>query len=133
MLQKFYTTGYTGKEIADLKPLLQSLDAVLVDVRLSPTSKHFEWREGYLRLLLGEKYIHVPQLGNRRFREGKVAIHNLELGLKILSALKTNAVLMCGCAELKLCHRFVIFDELRKRGFDVEELESWNVAETTLF
>lgn len=132
-MQKFYTTGYTGREIADLKPLLASLDAVLVDVRLSPTSKHFEWREAYLKLLLGDKYIHVIQLGNRRFREGKIAIQNLELGVKILSGLKTNALLFCGCAELKLCHRFVILNELRKKGFAVEELESWKVLETTLF
>lgn len=130
---KFYTTGYTGRDFNDLTPLLESLDAILIDVRISPTSRYFEWREAYLKLLLKDKYRHVIQLGNRRFRESKVSIQNLELGIKILSELKTNAVLFCGCAELKLCHRFVILNELRKRGFIVEELESWKVLETTLF
>ena len=35
---KFYTTGYAGQDINDLKPMLGALDAVLVDVRFSPTS-----------------------------------------------------------------------------------------------
>jgi len=123
---KFYTTGYAGKDINDLKPMLDALDAVVVDVRFSPTSEIMRWRQIYLKALLREKYHHVPQLGNRAFREGKAQIQNLDLGIKILVSFNANAVLMCECADLKECHRLVIAEELRRKGFDIEELENWN-------
>lgn len=122
---KFYTTGYAGKEINDLKPMLVTLGAVLVDVRFSPTSEIMFWRQIYLKALLREKYHHVPQLGNRAFRDGRNQIQNLDLGIKILVSFNANAVLMCGCADLKDCHRFVIAEELRRKGFETEELKNW--------
>jgi hypothetical protein len=122
---KFYTTAYAGKDINDLKPMLDRLDAVLVDVRFSPTSEIMRWRQIYLKTLLREKYHHVPQLGNRSFREGRVSIQNLDLGIKILLSFNSNAVLMCECADLKICHRHAIAQELRRKGYEAEELESW--------
>lgn len=123
---KFYTTGYTGKDINDLKPLLDALDAVLVDVRFSPISEIMRWWQIYLKALLRGKYHHVPQLGNRSFREGKAQIQNLDLGIKILVSFNANAVLMCECADPKQCHRLVIAQELQRKGFEAEELENWN-------
>ncbi|MBA7584664.1 hypothetical protein ES708_26621 [subsurface metagenome] len=128
---KFYTTSYAGKDINDLKPLLGALDAVLVDVRFSPTSEMMRWRQIYLKTLLREKYHHVPQLGNRVFREGKAQIQNPDLGIKILVTFNSNAVLMCGCGDVKECHRLIIAQELRRKGFDAEELENWKSDETT--
>ena len=122
---KFYTTGCAGKDINDLKPMLDRLDAVLVEVRFSPTSDLMRWRQIYLKALLREKYHHVPQLGNRAFREGKAQIQNLDLGIKILVSFNSNAVLMCGCEDVKQCHRLVIGEELRRRGFEAEEMENW--------
>lgn len=122
---KFYTTGYTGKNINDLKPMLDALDAVLVDVRFSPTSEIMFWRQVYLKTLLREKYYHVPQLGSRTFREGKAQIQNLDLGIKILVSFNANAVLMCECVDPDECHRTSIAQELRRKGFEAEELENW--------
>lgn len=127
----FYTTGYAGKDINDLKPMLDALDAVLVDVRFSPTSEIVFWRQIYLKTLLREKYHHLPQLGNRAFREGKAQIQNLDLGIKILVTFNSNAVLMCGCEDAEKCHRSVIAQELRRKGFDAQELESWKLDKTT--
>lgn len=126
----FYTTGCAGKDVNDLKPLLAALDAILVDVRFSPTSEIMFWRQAYLKTLLREKYHHVPQLGSRAFREGKAQIQNLELGIKILLTFNSNAVLLCGCDGAKECHRLVIAQELRRRGFDAEELKNWKSDET---
>lgn len=105
---KFYTTGYAGKDINDLKPLVNALDAVLVDVRLSPTGEVMRWRQVYLKTLLREKYHHVAPLGSRAFREGKAQIQNLDLGLKILVSFNSNSVLMCECLDPKKCHRLII-------------------------
>lgn len=101
---KFYTTSYAGKDINDLKPMLAALDAVLVDVRFSPTSELMRWRQIYLKTLLREKYHHVAQLGSRAFRGGRNQIQNLDLGIKVLISFNANAVLMCECAELRECH-----------------------------
>lgn len=128
---KFYTTGCAGKDINDLKPMLAALDAILVDVRFSPTSEIMFWRQVYLKTLLREKYHHVPQLGGRASREGKAQIQNLELGIKILVTFNSNAVLMCGCDDGKECHRLVIAQELRRKGFDAEELENWKLDKPT--
>lgn len=122
---EFYTTGYSGKEVADLKPMIESLDAILVDIRFAPYSRVLHWRKVYLKTLLGDRYRHVPNLGNRTYKENKITIQNLELGLETLFSLKTDAVLMCACEKIETCHRKIIADELRNRRFDVSELRSW--------
>lgn len=129
---KFYTTGFSGKDINDLKPMLNALDAVLVDVRFSPTSETMRWRQIYLKTLLRAKYHHLPQLGNRAFRESSFSIQNLDLGIKVLLSFSSNAVLMCECADLETCHRRVIAQELRRKGYEAEELKSWKTAERNL-
>lgn len=122
---RFYTTAYAGKDINDLKPMLDRLDAVLVDVRFSPTDEIMRWRQIYLKTLLREKYHHVPQLGTRAFKERSVAIQNLDLGIKILLSFNANALLMCGCGDLKTCHRRIIAQDLQRKGYEAEELEDW--------
>lgn len=119
---KFYTTGFSGRDIGDLKPLVDRLDALLVDVRFSPNNELMRWRQIYLKTLLRGKYRHVAHLGNRA---GTSQIQHLDLGLKVLLSFGANAVLMCECAELKDCHRQIIAEELRHRGFAVEELRDW--------
>lgn len=122
---KFYTTGFSGRDINDLKQMLDRLDAVLIDVRFSPINELMRWRQVYLKALLRERYRHVAQLGNRANRVGANQIQHLDLGLKVLLSFGTNAVLMCECADIKDCHRQIIAKELRRRGFAVEELDGW--------
>ena len=124
---KFYTTGYAGKDINDLKPMLDALGAVLVDVRFSPTSELMRWRQIYLKTLLREKYHHILQLGNRAFWEGRNHIQNLELGIQILISFNASAVLMCECANQKECHRTILAQELQRKGFETKELENWKL------
>jgi len=128
---KFYTTGFAGKEINDLKPMLERLDAILIDVRFSPSeSERLRWRQIYLKALLREKYRHVTHLGIRSTRAGGGDIHHLDLGIKILLSFGSNAVLMCECAEIADCHRRLIAEELRRRGFETAELSDWKNADS---
>ncbi len=124
-MQKLYTTGYGGKNIADLKPMLDALDAVLVDVRFVPHSEILHWRKTYLKVLLDWKYLHVPNLGNRTFKEDRITIQNLKLGIETVLNLERNAVLMCGCEKLENCHRLMIAGELMKQGIETEEISDW--------
>lgn len=121
-----YTTSCRDKDYADLKPLLERLDAQLVDVRFSPSNKPVQWSKGYLGLLLKRKYQHFPALGLREIAPGKFAIQNLTLGLRILSEKPHNVVLLCDCADYDNCHRKVIACELEKFRKGVTEIEKWN-------
>lgn len=133
MKYKIMTTGYTGKNIADLLPLLDWHDAVLFDIRFSPYSRHWQWKQDYLRELLGSRYCHLQNLGNRAYQEGRIEIVDLEAGIQTVLSAKTNAILMCGCAELQSCHRFVVMNELRRQQIEVVEIEDWKRSEPTLF
>ena len=128
-MQKIFTTGYTAKDINDLRPMLDVLDAVLVDIRFAPYSQVLHWRQIYLKVLLGSKYLHIPNLGNRTYKEDKITIQNLGLGLETVFSLNKNAVLMCACAKMENCHRRVIIAELKKRGIETEEILSWKTGD----
>jgi uncharacterized protein (DUF488 family) len=127
---QIYSTGYTGKDINDLKPMLSTLDAVLVDVRFSPTSQFLHWRQMYLKILLKHNYLHIPNLGNRTFKEDKITIQNLQLGVETLLKLDKNAVMFCACENVENCHRHYIIEELRKQNVEVEELKTWRTRDS---
>lgn len=120
-----YTTSCRDKDYADLKPLLQKLDARLVDIRFAPSDKPVQWSKGYLQLLLKRSYRHLPALGLRETMPGKFAIQNLTLGLRFLGEERDNVLLLCDCAGYDSCHRVVIARELEKLGKEVIEIESW--------
>lgn len=105
--------------------MLDRLDAVLADIRFVPYSEVLHWRKVYLKVLLEWKYLHVPNLGNRTFKEEKITIQNLKLGVETILNLKKSVVLMCGCEKLENCHRLVIAGELMKRGIETEEISDW--------
>lgn len=137
MPRRIFTTGYTGKDIGDLKPMLEALDAMLIDIRFAPYSQVFHWRKVYLKTLLGERYRHVPNLGNRTYREDKITIQNLKLGVETLLRLPYDLVLMCACERTAACHRRLIVAELEEQGVGTEELLTWKPrdasAQTRLF
>ncbi len=124
-MPKIYTTGYGGKKIGDLKPLLDALDAVLVDIRFAPHSEILHWRKVYLKVLLDRKYFHIPNLGNRTFNENKITIQNLKLGIETILNLNKNIVLLCGCETPENCHRLLIAGELLTQGIETEEISDW--------
>lgn len=124
-MRKIYTTGYGRKNVADLKPMLDALDAVLVDIRFVPHSEILHWRKMYLKVLLDWKYLHVSNLGNRTFNEEKITIQNLRLGVETILTLDKNVVLMCGCEKLENCHRLIIAGELMKQGIEAQEISDW--------
>lgn len=130
MTQKIFTTGYTAKDINDLRPMLDALDAVLVDIRFAPYSQVLHWRQVYLKVLLGSKYRHIPNLGNRTYKEDKITIQNLQLGLETVFSLSKNAILMCACETVEKCHRRVIIAELQKRNIETEEILTWKTRDS---
>lgn len=126
MINRIFATGYTGKDINDLKPLVMRLNSILVDIRFAPYSELMFWRRVYLKTLLGNKYLHIVNLGNRSFKEHeKISIQNLNLGLETLLSLNANLILFCVCAEAEKCHRRIIAEELKRRGIETTEITDW--------
>lgn len=123
----FYTTGFANRDVRLLPALLNFLDADLIDIRFAPSSgKRIEWRKDYLRLLLRDRYRHVPHLGNRfSVQSGESSIQNLSLGIKIITELRANLLLMCECPAIENCHRMIVSQNLKKHGFDTEEISDW--------
>ncbi|MGI8544590.1 MAG: DUF488 family protein [Aridibacter sp.] len=126
---KIFTTGYTGKDINDLKPMLADLDAMLIDIRFAPYSQVMHWRKVYLKALLGEKYRHIPNLGNRTYKENKISIQNLKLGIETILHLPSNVVLMCACEKMENCHRRIIAEELRQTEVESKEIANWKTSD----
>ena len=123
--QKIYTTGFGSREVTDLPKLLESLNAILIDIRFIPEVKPIQWSKEYLKLLLKNKYLHVPSLGDRKSKEGRMVIQNLSLGIKIITELKANLLLVCRCERKENCHRGKIIEELKEQGIDAEEIRGW--------
>jgi uncharacterized protein (DUF488 family) len=123
---KVFTFGYQGKRAADLLARLQQLDAVLCDVRLSPRSRWApEWNQKQLAAQMGDRYLHLPALGNRNYRgDGPVEIADLSSGLGTIFDLAQtrSVVLMCVCSKLAGCHRETIAQALAERRVETEEL-----------
>lgn len=99
---------------------------MLIDIRFVPWSRQLEWRKDYLQLLLKKRYLHVSHLGNRAYQEeGKIAIQNLSLGIKVITELRVNLLLMCACENPNGCHRRVISQAFEQKGIEVEEIPIW--------
>lgn len=107
MLQSLYTFGYSGQQPEDLLALAEQLDAVVADIRFSPRSRIPQWNGGRLAKLLGDRYHHLPALGNRNYKGGPVEIVDLEAGLAQVADLLVHqpVILLCVCADIQHCHR----------------------------
>ncbi|NJO82399.1 MAG: hypothetical protein HC828_05975 [Blastochloris sp.] len=65
-----YTLGYAGLTPAQLRAAAVQADATILDIRLAARSPAPRWRKSALVQLLGDRYQHVPALGNQNYRSG---------------------------------------------------------------
>lgn len=123
MSRKVYTLGYSGRKPEQLLALLEDLDAVCFDIRLSARSMVPGWNKGPLSRLLGARYVHVPALGNLAYKTGgPIQIADYAAGKALIEASEKPVVLMCGCKDASLCHRSQVGAQLVAEGFEVVEL-----------
>lgn len=138
-----YMTGYGGQHYKDprsrtkaaaLKQTVEAMDAVLFDIRFSPKSPAPCWQKKNLRELLGDRYRHVPSLGNKNYNNGReIEIVDMAAGvaeiLEILACEK-RVLLMCGCEDPMSCHRCTIACYLRdyvRPVRSVREVTNWGL------
>lgn len=124
MTRRVLTLGYSARMPEDIRVLVEQHRGILVDVRYSAASRHPRWSKAGFERLLGARYVHCPALGNVRYRQGPpIEIADLDAGVRFLEALSAPvAFVMCACKDAATCHRSSVAVDLRRLGFDVEEL-----------
>lgn len=121
---KIYTLGYSGRTPQELKAIVESLDANLIDVRYSPASRMPQWSGLRLRQLFGDRYTHLRQFGNVNYKnDGPIQLVSYEAGREALRGAFSDRpiILMCVCSDPAICHRTHIANLLRQDGFEVAE------------
>lgn len=109
-MHTIYTVGYSGWTPAQLQERAILLDAVVLDIRLSPTSRRPEWRSDALARLLGDRYKGCPDLGNINYRISEpIVLANPGPGVVVAGSRlrRRNIMLLCACRDASLCHRSV--------------------------
>jgi uncharacterized protein (DUF488 family) len=94
-----YTAGYNapGWTPQLLCAEAERLGALVVDVRLFPRSQRAEWAGAALEQVLGERYLHVPELGNRAYRSrGQIEIADPEGGVARVAPLLVERSVILG-------------------------------------
>lgn len=123
-----FAVGYTGKKPENLIEISKMLDATIVDVRYSPSSRVDHWRKPFLKNLLKSDYRHLGEFGNINYKLGdasQIRISDYAAGLEILKTIlfERNAVLMCACEKPAGCHRRVLGELLKTDGIAYSELD----------
>lgn len=123
MLHTLYTYSYSGRAPHELQTLAEKLKAVVVDIRFRPRSRIPDWSGGRLQKLLGDRYRHLPSLGNRNYKGGPIEFVDLAAGrVEVGELLKQQPViLLCICANVHHCHRLPAAEAISARyGVTIE-------------
>lgn len=120
---RIFLIGYAGRTPEDILSALGDR-GVLVDIRIRAGSRNPAYNKSALARVFGERYYHVPQLGNRDYRTGGIRISDPDAGLAIVeevAAVHDRVFLMCACADGASCHRTTVGAMLSSRGYRVQE------------
>ena len=138
-----YTIGHSTHSLEEFLAMLQSFDIkILADIRSLPGSRKFpQFNQEDLKISMpasGIAYIHLPNLGGRRkvkkdtkntrwnnpsFRAyaDYMETENFKNAVVTLEelALKQNTAMMCSEAVWWRCHRSMVSDYLKAKGWEV--------------
>ncbi|MBN2584983.1 MAG: DUF488 domain-containing protein [Planctomycetes bacterium] len=115
---RVYTLGYTGWQPAELLEVAERLNATVIDVRLMPRSR---WSPGFnakaLQAALGDRYVWLEGFGNLNYKGGPIVLKDFAGAVAKLGEMSPHGprvILMCGCADVNVCHRKMVAERLAK-------------------
>lgn len=119
-----YTFGYAAPDAAlRLDQMMEADPAlVLLDIRLHPWSQRYPaFRKAALAQCFGARYQHVPALGNLNHRDHRLPIALVDpvAGVAHVCRLLDAGLpvcLLCACAHVESCHRFVVAHLVQEQG-----------------
>jgi len=108
-----YTIGYNNFSFFEFSDKIKELGAIIIDVRYSPRSYNPFWGKKYLEDRFGNSYIHIPELGNKNYKnpDKEFDIVDIEKGFQEVSQyldMEIDCVLMCACEDVEKCHRRIV-------------------------
>jgi uncharacterized protein (DUF488 family) len=112
-----YTIGYSGRTLDDLQQILDTHEAVLVDIRFRAASRLPDFRQPTLQGHFGARNRHYPALGNVNYKGGPITLQDYATGLNQVRTLLDQVpavMLMCVCARVATCHRKVVGEQLQE-------------------
>lgn len=121
--RNFYAVGYRRLKFDAFVREILARDLLLVDCRHYPYTGN-DWNFHNLTHELDTNYLHVPEFGNKHFREGVLSVNDLEKGIAIVEKQERAVVLMCACPTLAWCHRSLIVAALEARDWRLDEFET---------
>lgn len=123
-----YAFGYRGSSWGAFSEYIKSTEAIAVDIRHAPYSNFNPfWSKKSLKRSLGSSYTHIPEFGNRAYKEkGQYDIVDIDAGiqkLKFYLDLDFDCVLICACEDYNTCHRRIISEQIKSQlEIKIEEL-----------
>ncbi len=133
MSYSLYTLGYTGLKPDEILRAADALGAIIADIRIAPRSRHAMWNKSKLAAAWGERYVHIPELGNRNYKgefgEGVMLVDAEAGGAQVNRLLEAQPViLMCACEDWHTCHRRSAAELIQARtGVEVAHLSAEDV------
>lgn len=125
-MNTIYTFGYQGSTVEQLEAYQREHDALVVDIRYSPRSRHPQWMKAALVEELGENYYWIQALGNVNYWSGgEIQLYQPEAGRRWIGRqlLHRNVILVCQCPDVETCHRKVAAEYLsRELGAPINHL-----------
>lgn len=126
--QRFFTFGYNILSEKIFEETFENNQGLIVDVLFRPYSFQHDWACGEALLeRWGERYLHLPQWGNRNYRDrgGEIKFADFKGGWQIVKNLFSEYdtfYLMCACGKPDKCHRTVIKTQLAFNRYAVTEM-----------
>lgn len=126
MTDTLYTFGYLSAKAERTITELITVKTPIIDVRYSPTSKHYCFTQESMRTRAGIDYYHIQTLGNTLYKEAltgeykepHIQIAYLDAGLQTLHTLLEQhhrAAIFCACTSKTKCHRVHVANEYKAR------------------
>lgn len=116
MLERLFTMGYlVPGSLEKLDAFVQQENAVLLDIRYSPTSRIPVFRQSALQARYPDAYEYCFELGNKNYRDSDRGIElvNAFVGVPYVVTLLRHSrlvLLLCACKDYETCHRKVVYD-----------------------
>lgn len=109
-MSKIFTIGYTSTTPEALMLLVDELGVKLVDIRISPYSQDYRWRQKSLLAYFGDKYFYIQEFGNENYKLGSIKVKDPLTGIAKIENIinKQPILLMCACYLHEKCHRNVV-------------------------
>jgi uncharacterized protein (DUF488 family) len=126
-METCYTFGYQGFLPEELVAKAEQLNALVLDVRFSPSSRDPRWRRQALVNVLGSRYRHAAEFGNKNYKgDGPIELADPRHGIAKVGPilLEQPVILLCACWQWSTCHRKVVADLIREEySVEVVHLE----------